>query len=80
MIDHSDRCWLNVQYLERNGIERIDVCTYLGDNVSSMLIEVDLRDDVCSDDSSSYLFMLDRRQVSQFLSSEESCLLVSFAL
>jgi hypothetical protein len=80
IFDHYERCLIDIQYLEQNGIERSDVYTYLGDNVSSRLIGVDLRDDVCSDDSSSYLFMLKSTHLLSLLSIEESCLLVSFAL
>jgi hypothetical protein len=69
-----DRCSIDIEYLERNVEERSEFCTYIGDNVSSTLIEVDQRDDVCSDDLSSYVFMLKKRHVSSFLSNDfENC-------
>jgi hypothetical protein len=83
LIVHSvvyDEGLIDIYYLERNVKERSDVCKYLDDNVPSTMIGVDLRDDVCSDDSSSCLFMLKTRHLPSFLSIEESCLLISFAL
>jgi hypothetical protein len=65
---------MDIEYLERNVEERSEVRTYIGNNVSFTLIGVDQRDDVCSDVSPSYLFMLKKGHVASFLSNDfENC-------